>query len=255
MSYAMAEKNKKIEYDLAFTHLQNNQNITAYNLFSDLAEKHKKLDALKAGLLFILAGECKSRQNKDNSDESLEAGKLFLNYAKKNNSYNVKSAYLCAAKCFLKAGNYDEAKNAFEQSKKLFPPLVETVRPVVIVDDSKSVIIKLQTFLKKLGYNDVISFETGKEAINESQKLFKSSKNPIFLLDMGLPDIDGDIVATKILEEKPNSQIILITADEKTSKRVNKTISSGVTAFIQKPFTINDLKDAMNTAESESSIL
>ena len=148
-----------------------------------------------------------------------------------------------------------ERANAFEQSKKLFPPLVDTVRPVVIVDDSKSVIIKLQTFLKKLGYNDVISFETGKEAINESQKLFKSSKNPIFLLDMGLPDIDGDVVATKILEEKPNSQIILITADEKTSKRVNKTISSGVTAFIQKPFTINDLKDAMNTAESESSML
>ena len=100
-----------------------------------------------------------------------------------------------------------------------------------------------------------MSFETGKEAIKQSQKLFKSSKNPIFLLDMGLPDIDGDVVASTILEEKPDSQIILITADEKTSKRVNKTISSGVTAFIQKPFTINDLKDAMNTAESESSIL
>ncbi|KKL07582.1 hypothetical protein LCGC14_2584570, partial [marine sediment metagenome] len=42
---------------------------------------------------------------------------------------------------------------------------------------------------------------------------------------------------------------------EKTSKRVTKTISSGVIAFIQKPFTINDLKDAMNTAESEYSIL
>jgi len=125
----------------------------------------------------------------------------------------------------------------------------------VIVDDSKSVIIKLQNYLKKLGYNDVITFETGTEAIKESQKLIKSSKNPIFLLDMGLPDIDGDVIATKILEVQPDSQIILITADEKTSKRVTKTISSGVTAFIQKPFTINDLKDAMNTAESESSIL
>ncbi len=88
-----------------------------------------------------------------------------------------------------------------------------------------------------------------------SQKLIKASQNPIFLLDMGLPDVEGDIVAEKILEENPKSQIILITADEKTSKRVNKTISSGVIAFIQKPFTINDLKDAMNTAESEYSIL
>ncbi len=251
----MADKKKKLDYDLAFTHFQNNQNISAYNLFIDLAEKYKKIDSIKAGLLYVLAGECKSRQNKDNRDEALQAGQLFLNFAKKENNYSVKSAYLCAAKCFLKSGNYDKAKKAFQESKKLQAPLTETSRPVVIVDDSKSMIIKLQNYLKKLGYDNLLSFETGQNAIKESQKLIKSSKNPIFLLDMGLPDIEGDVVAEKILEENPKSQIILITADEKTSKRVNKTIRSGVIAFIQKPFTINDLKDAMNTAESEYSIL
>ena len=85
--------------------------------------------------------------------------------------------------------------------------------------------------------------------------MFNASQSPIFLLDMGLPDVDGDVVASKILEEKIDSQIILITADEKTTKRSNKTISTGVTAFIQKPFTINDLKDALETAESEYSAL
>jgi CheY-like chemotaxis protein len=245
---------KKPDYELAFTHLQNNQNITAYNLFLDLAENHKKIDGLKSALLFMLAAECRSRQNKDNDNETLEAGKLFLNFAKKVNNYSVKSAYQCAAKCFLKSGNYDDAKKAFEKSKTFQAPNIDVVRPVVIVDDSKSVVIKLESYLKKLGYDKIISYETGKDAIKESQKLIKSSVNPIFLLDMGLPDVEGDVVASKILEEKPDSQIILITADEKTSKRVNKTISSGVTAFIQKPFTINDLKDAMNTAESESSL-
>ena len=215
----------------------------------------KKINPLKGGLLYILAGECKKRQNKDNSDETLEAGKLFLNYAKKENSFKIKGAYLFAAKCFLKAGNYNEAKKAFETSKTLLPTIQELVRPIVIVDDSKSVIIKLQGYLKQLGYNDTVSYNTGKDAIKGCKKLIKESKNPIFLLDMGLPDIDGDEVANKILEEKTNSQIILITADEKTSKRVHKTISSGVTAFIQKPFTINDLKDALNTAETEFSAL
>jgi len=249
----MANK-RQPDYELAFTHLQNNQNITAYNLFLDLAENQKKNDGIKGALLFMLAAECKSRQNKDNTDETLEAGKLFLNFAKKENNYNVKSAYLCAAKCFLKSGNFDDAKKAFEKSKTLQAPITEVVRPVVIVDDSKSVILKIKNYLKKLGYTSIISCETGKGAIKEFQKLMKSSINPIFLLDMGLPDVDGDVVASKILEEKPDSQIILITADEKSSKRVNKTISSGVTAFIQKPFTINDLKDAMNTVESETSL-
>lgn len=251
----MAEKKKKLDYDLAFTHLQNHQNISAYNLFMDLAEKHKKIDTIKAGLLYVLAGECKSRQNKDNRDESLQAGKLFLNFAKNENNYDGKNAYLCAAKCFLKSGKFDEAKKAFQASKNLQFSITEVVRPVVIVDDSKSMIIKLQSHLKKLGYDNVLTFETGREAIKECQKLIKSSQNPIYLLDMGLPDVDGDVIAEKILGEKPESQIILITADDKSSKRVNKTISSGVTAFIQKPFTINDLKDALNTAESEYSVL
>jgi CheY-like chemotaxis protein len=220
-----------------------------------LAEKHKKIDLVKASLLYVIAGECKSRQNKDNRQESLQAGKLFLNFAKNENNYKGKSAYMCAAKCFLKSGNYDEAKKAFQESRKLQVSITEIVRPIVIVDDSKSMIIKLKNQLKKLGYDNLLTFETGKEAIKECQKLIKSSQNPIFLLDMGLPDIEGDVVAAKILEEKPESQIILITADDKTSKRVNKTISSGVTAFIQKPFTINDLKDAIKTAESEYSIL
>ena len=245
---------KKQDYELAFTHLQNNQNITAHNLFLNLAETQKKKDSLKAAVLFMLAGECKFRQNKDNSDETLEAGKLFLDFAKKENNFKVKSAYLCAAKCFLKSGNYNEAKKAFEKSKTLQSPNTEVSKTVMIVEDSKSVIIKLKNYLKKLGYETIVSCETGKEAIKESQKLIKSSTEPIFLLDMGLPDVEGDVVASEILKEKPDSSIILITADEKTSKRVNKTISSGVTAFIQKPFTINDLKDALNTAESESSL-
>ena len=248
-------KQKAPDYHLAFTHLQNSQNITAYNLFMDLALQYKKIDPLKSALLYVLAGECKLRQGKDNSDESLEAGKLFLNFAKKEDNYKVKSAYLCASKCFLKAGNYNEAKKAYETSQKLVAPSIEIIRPVVIVDDSESIVIKLQNYLKKLGYNNTVSFGTGKDAINECKKMFKDSQSPIFLLDMGLPDVDGDVVASKILNQKVDSQIILITADDKTTKRANKAISSGVTAFIQKPFTINDLKDAMDTAESEYSEL
>ena len=248
-------KQKSQDYHLAFTHLQNHQNISAYNLFVDLANEYKKTDMIKSAIFYILAGESRIRQGKDNSDESLEAGKLFLNFAKKDDDYKMKSAYLCASKCFLKAGNYNEAKKAYEKAKKLTPPNTDVIRPVVIVDDSESIVVRLQNYLKKLGYSNLISFGTGKDAIKESKKMFDDSQSPIFLLDMGLPDVDGDVVASKILNEKIDSQIILITADEKTTKRANKAISSGVTAFIQKPFTINDLKDALETAESEYSSL
>ncbi len=242
---------KKQDYDLAFTHLRNNQNISAYNLFTNLAEAQKKTDIIKSALLYVLAGECKSRQGKDNENEILEAGKLFLNFGKKDKTYQAKGALLCASKCFLKAGKYDDAKDAFSKSKEIISPSVSTQRPIVIVDDSKAITIKLENYLKKLGYDEMSSFEKGKDGISGCKKLIKQSKNPIVLLDMGLPDMDGDKVAEKLLAEKLDLQIIIITADEKTTKRVNKTISSGVTAFIQKPFTMDEVKKAIDLAESE----
>ena len=64
-------KQKAQDYHLAFTHLQNHQNISAYNLFMDLANEYKKTDSDKICYYFyILAGECRIRQGKDNSDES-----------------------------------------------------------------------------------------------------------------------------------------------------------------------------------------
>jgi DNA-binding response OmpR family regulator len=72
---------------------------------------------------------------------------------------------------------------------------------------------------------------------------------------MGLPDLEGDVVATKLLKEKIDLQIIVITADEKTTTRVHNTLSSGVSAFIQKPFTLDEVKKAIDIAESEYSIL
>jgi CheY-like chemotaxis protein len=243
---------KKPDFDLALMHLRNNQNVAAYNMFVEISNMIKKSDPLRAALSLVLASECKNRQNKDSTGESFEAGRLFFSYAKSKKNYAAKSAFLCAAKCFLKAGKYDSAKDAFERSKEFTVSHKEEGRPVIIVDDSRAIILKIEGHLGNLGYTNLHSFSDGNSALQGCKKLLKS--NPIILLDMGLPDIDGDVVASKILEQKPDAQIILITADAKTTRRVRDTISSGAVAFIQKPFTIRELKDALSTAESEYSI-
>jgi len=132
---------------------------------------------------------------------------------------------------------------------------IQVTRPIVIIDDSKAIAMKLQNYVEKLGYSEIHVFENGKDGVKGCKKLFSENKEPIVLLDMGLPDLAGDVVATTLLNDKVNLQIIVITADEKTTKRVNKTISSGVSAFIQKPFTLDELKKAIDVAESEYSLL
>ena len=232
------------KFELACTYLKNDQNIAAHNLFMSLAQKEIKEESFKAGLYLILASKCKTSQGKDGKEELLEASKLYLKLAKKDR-FNPSYAYQCAAKCLLKVGQYEEAMNAFEEAKKHVKNIVEEKRPIVVVDDSPAIILKIRSYLQQLGYDDIQTVGDGKGAIKLATKLIKASQNPIVLLDMDLPDLSGDVVAHQLLQTKPNISIILITADEKTTPRVRKTIGFGSTAFIQKPFTINELKIAL----------
>lgn len=245
----------KTNCEVALTHLKNNQFITAHNLFLNQAESVKKTDYLKSALLYMLASECKTRQGKESKDEIAQAANLFLTYSKSKNSKNIQGALLCASKCFLSLGEFDKAKISYQKAKILFSSTVENSRPIVIIDDSKAIAMKLQIYIEKLGYDEIFIYENGKTGLKGCQKLFSEHKHPIVFLDMGLPDFDGDVVSAKLLSEKIDLQIIVITADEKNTKRVNKTISSGVIAFIQKPFTLDEIKKAVDIAESEYSLL
>ncbi len=245
----------KINCEIAVTHLKNKQFITAHNLFLNQAESLKKTDPVRSALLYMLSAESKTRQGKESKNEIKEAGDLFLKYANSKNSNNVKGALLCASKCFLSLGEFDKAKETYQKAKRITISTIQVTRPIVIIDDSKAVVMKLENYVEKLGYSEVYVFENGKDGIKGCKKLFSENKEAVILLDMGLPDLEGDIVATKLLKEKINLQIVVITADEKTTSRVNKTISSGVSAFIQKPFTLDEVKKAIDVAESEYSLL
>jgi len=245
----------KITCEIAVTHLKSKQFITAHNLFLNQAESLKKSEHLKSALMYMLAAECKTRQGKESKNEIKEAGNLFLKYSNSKNSKNVKGALLCASKCFLSLGEFDKAKDVYQKAKSIIPSTIQITRPIVIIDDSKAIAMKLQNYVEKLGYSEIHVFENGKDGVKGCEKLFSENKEPIVLLDMGLPDLEGDVVATKLLKDKVNLQIIVVTADEKTTKRVNKTISTGVSAFIQKPFTLDEFKKAIDVAESEYSLL
>ena len=244
----------KIHSEVALAHLKNRQFITAHNLFLNQAESVKKTDILKSALLYILAAECKTRHGKESKNEITQAGDLFLKYSTKN-SHNVKGALLCASKCFLRLGEFDKAKTAYQKTRSIILSTIQVTRPIVIIDDSKAISIKLKTFAEKLGYSEIHVFDNGLDGVKGCKKLFSETKEPIILLDMGLPDMEGDGVATKLLKDKSTLQIILITADEKSTDRVYNTISSGVSAFIQKPFTLDEVKKAIDVAESEYSLL
>ena len=236
------------KFDLACTYLKNDQSAAAHNLFTTLAQKEMKNNSYEAGLYLILASECKSKQGKERKEELLEAAKFYIKIAKKDPN-NANYAYQCAARCFLRTGHYDDAMKAFESAQKFTLKVIEEKRPIVVVDDSPAILLRLKNFLQQLGYDDIQTVANGKSAINLVSKLVKLKQNPIVLLDMELPDLKGDVIAKTLLESKPDISIILITADEKSTPRVRNTIGFGSTAFVQKPFSINELKNALDATK------
>src|SRR5207245_8848841 len=109
----------------------------------------------------------------------------------------------------------------FEEAKKHVHKPSKKKRTIVVVDDSPAIIMRIKEFLKQLGYDDIQTASNGKGALEAVASLMKSGENPIVLLDMELPDLTGDVVATKLIESKPDISIIFITADEKNNTRVN----------------------------------
>ena len=236
------------KFDLACTYLKNDQNISAHNLFMSLAQDAMKKESFKAGMYLILASECKEKQGKDSKEEFGMAAKYYLKVAKKDPA-SSSYAYQCAARCFLKSGQVDMAMKVSEEAKKHVSVIIEEKRPIVVIDDSPAITLRLKSYLEQLGYDDIKIANDGNSAIKLVTKLIDDSQNPLILLDMQMPNMTGDAVAKKLLEKKPDLSIILITADEKSNPRVRKTIGFGSTAFIQKPFTINELKNALDTTE------
>lgn len=70
---------------------------------------------------------------------------------------------------------------------------------------------------------------------------------------MGLLDLEGDVVATKMLKEKIDLQIIVITADEKQLVFILLLVE--FLPLFKKPFTIDEFKKTIDIAKSEYSLL
>jgi hypothetical protein len=130
----------------------------------------------------MLAAECKTIQGKESREEIEKSCKLFLEYSEIKNSKNIQGALLCASKCVVSVGEYDKAKISYQKSKTMISSTIEVFRPIVIIDDSKAISMKLKTYVEKLGYEEILIYDNGNDGLKGCQKLFSKNKKPFVLL-------------------------------------------------------------------------
>ena len=126
-----------------------------------------------------------------------------------------------------------------------FPEVPDRIRDlkVLVVDDEEYNRLLFKKILSKWGLS-CTEAENGAEAID----LLKNNKFDLLFMDIRMPGMDGINVTQFIRNElkikTEEMQIICISAISRTEKH-EKSIASGMDAFLQKPFTEENLLSAI----------
>ena len=117
------------------------------------------------------------------------------------------------------------------------------IEKVFIVDDEPTLQFFYETVIIMNGFEVAGIANNGLEAVS----MFKSfSKKPkVILMDQRMPEMSGIEASKLILQIDSNVKIIFISADVTVKE---EAISIGAFLFIDKPFTMNKLIDAINRA-------
>ncbi len=110
---------------------------------------------------------------------------------------------------------------------------------VLVVDDENTVCNSCKKILTQGGYNVDVAL-SGQEALNK----MKGRGFDVLITDWKMPEIDGLEVTKRIKKENPNVAVIMITGYPSVESSVN-AIRSGVSDYVPKPFTPDELNDAV----------
>ncbi len=112
---------------------------------------------------------------------------------------------------------------------------------ILLVEDEEMVMNVSRAMLERLGYR-VLEAKTGNEAINMVKNL--DGHIDLALLDIKLPDMEGDKVYSFIKETKPNLKVI-VNSGYSIDGPAQKILNAGAQGFIQKPFSLKALSEKL----------
>jgi DNA-binding response OmpR family regulator len=106
---------------------------------------------------------------------------------------------------------------------------------VLVVDDEPKIVSFVTRALTARGY-DVDSAGNGADAL----ELIRGGGYAVVVLDLRLPDIDGIDVLRRALEDRPDQQVIVLSALPDVSTKV-QCLDIGAADYVTKPFSLTEL--------------
>jgi DNA-binding response OmpR family regulator len=115
--------------------------------------------------------------------------------------------------------------------------LGEAMYKILVADDDKAMLQMVEQVLEHEGY-DVTKARSGEEAIEKSNGV----SHDLFLIDVGLPSVDGVEVCRMLREQALTAEkpIIFMTGQHNTYS-VAEALEAGGDDYIRKPFAVREL--------------
>ena len=132
---------------------------------------------------------------------------------------------------------------------------MEANRDILIIEDSVATAKLLEDFLKELGYPNIHACTDAKTAMSKFSKLHNSNRPPLVFLDYYLPDTDTISLFKRLLKMEPKTKIIIATVGEKDEYGIKYLTQHGAYHYLQKPFSLENIKEVMETFEKEQAVL
>ena len=111
---------------------------------------------------------------------------------------------------------------------------------VLVVDDSKVSRAMLGRTLARTNFEVVATAGNAAEAV----KMYEEHRPAVVTMDMNLPDADGIECSKRIHAVDPEAKIVMISA-MKDASLVARGREAGISAFLQKPVSPNELLDTL----------
>jgi DNA-binding NarL/FixJ family response regulator len=127
--------------------------------------------------------------------------------------------------------------------------LISNIR-VLIVDDHSLFAEGLRSALEDHGITTVAIASTGAQAIAAARK----NRPNLVLLDLNLPDMDGFVVAQRLLEQQGDLKILALTALD-DSRAAQEAIRAGFRGYLPKHAGVTDLVSAIIAATRSQAVL
>jgi DNA-binding NtrC family response regulator len=112
---------------------------------------------------------------------------------------------------------------------------------ILLVEDEVSLIQLLEKYLRRLGY-EVEAYPASKDALQSFEGSPQSYD--LVIADLGMPDIPGDTLLTRMLEIRPDLRILICSGSPFFLTNLSKALEKQV-AFLQKPFVPKMLSEAV----------